>query len=229
MRLSFSPAEFEVLTRCQAMALQRHLAARIREEEVPGGVRAVAGLDASYDERKGRTFAAAILWDIKTQSVVETTTASAPTRRPYVPGLFAWRELPALLAAFGRLRSRADLVLVDGHGRAHPRRCGLACLVGLALEVPTAGCAKSPLVGTFSEPSAERGSRAQLVDRGDVVGAVLRTRTGVRPVYVSVGHLTTLESACARVLAVSRFRIPEPLREAHAAAARLCAAGSHGT
>jgi deoxyribonuclease V len=136
--------------------------------------------------------------------------------------------LPAILAAFDRLDRQPDLVLVDGHGRAHPRRCGLSCLVGLALDLPTAGCAKSVLVGSFSGLATARGARAPLVDRGEVIGMALRTRAAVRPVYVSVGDRVTLTGACACVLAASRFRIPEPLRLAHAAVTHPRAAGLRG-
>ena len=175
----------------------------------------IAGVDAAYDPGGGHVHAAVALWDVEGDRVIETATASAETRFPYVPGFLAWRELPAVLAAFANLGRRPHLVLVDGHGRAHPRRCGLACVAGLALEVPTAGCAKSVLVGGFSGLGAERGACVPLLDRGEVIGMAVRTRAGVRPVYVSVGHRVTLEDACGAVLAASRFRIPEPLRIAH--------------
>jgi deoxyribonuclease V len=192
----------------------------VREEAIRAGVRLVAGADAAY-ESEGATHAAVVIWDLRRGRVIETATASAETRFPYVPGFLAWRELPAVLTTFRRLTHRPDLVVVDGHGRAHPRRCGLACLVGLALDLPTVGCAKSILVGEFSELAAERGARAPLLDRGELIGMALRTRTGVRPVYVSVGHRTMLGGACDSVLATGRFRIPEPLRAAHTAVTRL--------
>jgi deoxyribonuclease V len=215
------PEDFEALTLSEARALQARLAARVREETPRGRVGLIAGLDASYEPGQGRTHAAAVLWEEASGEVVEIATAAGGTHHPYVPGFLAWRELPALLAAFGKLAVRPDLVLVDGHGRAHPRRCGLACLVGLALDLPTAGCAKSVLVGGFSGLASARGARAALEDRGEVIGIALRTRAGVRPVYVSVGHRITLELACRQVLAASRFRIPEPLRAAHTAVTRL--------
>jgi deoxyribonuclease V len=185
-------------------------------------------VDASYDPGGRHAHAAVVLWERESGKVVETATATVATRFPYVPGFLAWRELPAILAAFAGLDRRPDLVLVDGHGRAHPRHCGLACLVGLALDMPAAGCAKSILVGSFSGLAAARGSRAPLMDRGEVIGMALRTRAAVRPVYVSVGHRVTLTGACACVLAASRFRIPEPLRLSHAAVTYLRAAGVRG-
>jgi deoxyribonuclease V len=228
VRVRWLPPNFESLTLPEAGALQERLAGLVREEATPGMVRLVAGADASYDPGGRHAHAAVVLWERESGKVVETATATVATRFPYVPGFLAWRELPAILAAFDRLDRRPDLVLVDGHGRAHPRRCGLSCLVGLALDLPTAGCAKSILVGSFSGLAAARGARAPLADRGEVIGIALRTRAAVRPVYVSVGHRVTLTGACAWVLAASRFRIPEPLRLAHAAVTHLRAAGVRG-
>ena len=220
------PGNFESLTLAEARALQEKLAARVCEEDPPGEPRLVAGVDAAHDARGARTHAAAVVWELAERRVVEVATASLTMRLPYVPGLLAWRELPALLAAWGRLEGHPDLVLVDGHGRAHQRRCGLACMVGLAIDLPTVGCAKTVLAGRFGALGTERGSSASLVDRGEAVGMALRTRTGVRAVYVSVGHRVTLRVACTRVLEASRFRIPEPLRAAHQEATRLHSAAS---
>lgn len=215
MYIASLPIDFEALTLSEARALQKGLAELVREETVPGPIELIAGVDAAYDLGVGRVHAAVALWNVESQQVIETATASAETRFPYVPGFLAWRELPVVLAAFANLGRRPHLVLVDGHGRAHPRRCGLACVVGLALDLPTAGCAKSILLGSFSGLGAERGTCVPLLDRDEVIGMALRTRTGVRPVYVSVGHRITLDGACRSVLAASRFRVPEPLRLAH--------------
>jgi deoxyribonuclease V len=220
------PDDFESLTPAEARVLQKKLAALVREEEPTGQTRLVAGVDAAYDARGARTHAAAVVWELAERRVVEVATASRPTRIPYVPGFLAWCELAAVLAAWGRLERRADLVLVDGHGRAHPRRCGLACMLGLAIDLPTVGCAKTVLAGGFGALGLARGCSASLVDRDEVVGMALRTRTAVRPVHVSVGHRITLHAACTRVLEASRFRIPEPLRAAHQEARRLRAAAS---
>lgn len=225
MDVRWQPPDFATLTLSEARTLQERMAGLVREEAAPPMVTLVVGVDVAYESGGGRGHAAAVVWNLANGRVVETAAASAEMRFPYVPGFLAWRELPAVLTALGRLSARADLVLVDGHGRAHPRRCGLACLVGLALDLPTVGCAKSVLVGGFSGLAAARGARAPLVDGGEVIGAAVRTRAGVRPVYVSVGHRTTLEGAVAVVLEASRFRIPEPLRAAHAAVTRLRVAG----
>jgi len=228
VHIPWLPTEFEKLTLSEARALQERLAGLVREDNVAGAMELIAGADAAYDPDGRHVHAAVALWEVTSSDVVETATASAEARFPYVPGFLAWRELPAVLAAFGRLGRRPDVVLVDGHGRAHPRRCGLACLVGLALDLPTAGCAKSVLVGSFSGLAAERGARMPLVDRGEMIGMALRTRTGVRSVYVSVGNRITLEGACGVVLVASRFRLPEPLRIAHTTVTSLRAAGVRG-
>jgi len=148
--------------------------------------------------------------------VLERAGAERPTTFPYVPGLLSFREAPVLLDAFAKLRRRPELVLVDGQGYAHPRRFGLACHVGLALAVPTVGCAKSRLCGEYEEPPREAGTWSPLRDGSELIGAVVRTRTGVKPLFVSVGHLISLRSAIHAVLACCRrYRLPEPLRAAH--------------
>ncbi len=214
------PEAFESLTPEEAGALQDELAGRVRERDEVFEPRLIAGVDAAHGAHGGMTHGGAAVWSVAERRVVESAVASLPTRAPYRAGYLAWRELRAVLAAVQRLERRPDLVLVDGHGRAHPRRCGLACLLGLALDLPAIGCAKSVLVGGYSGLGEERGSTLPLLDRGEVVGAAVRTRGGVRPVYVSVGHRVTLAAACALVLATSDFRVPEPLRAAHAAARR---------
>lgn len=208
-----------------AEALQRRLAHLVRETPLPGEVALVVGFDAAYDAPPGGVRAAAVVWDVTRRSVVDRAVATLDLARAYRPALLAWRELPALLAAFRGLTVRPNLVLCDGHGRAHPRRCGLACMLGLALDLPTTGCAKDVLVGHFEAPAAERGDTAPLLEGEEIVGAAVRTRAGVRPVLVSVGHRVTLDDACREVLRVCRYRLPEPLRLAHALAAGRIAPG----
>jgi deoxyribonuclease V len=149
--------------------------------------------------------------------VLEVRRAARPAAWPYVPGCLSFREAPAVLEAFRQVRTEPDVVLVDGQGRAHPRRLGLASHVGLCLGVPTIGCAKSRLVGTAAgEPGLRRGGRVPLMDGGERIGTVLRTRSGVKPVFVSVGHRIDLVSAERWVLAAAtRYRLPEPIRAAH--------------
>lgn len=182
-------------------------------------MRLVAGCDAAY--AGGDVAAAVVVLRFPELDLVEEAVARAPVRFPYVPGLLSFREAPALLRAFARLRSRPDAILCDAHGRAHPRRFGLASHLGALLGVPSVGCAKSRLVGRHAAPGPVRGSRSPLRDGGEILGAVLRTRDHVRPVFVSVGHRVTLRDAVWLVLSCCRgFRIPEPLRLADQLARR---------
>ncbi|HYV37421.1 MAG TPA: endonuclease V [Gemmataceae bacterium] len=135
---------------------------------------------------------------------------------PYVPGLLSFREGPVLLEAFAKLRTTPDAVMIDGQGFAHPRRMGIACHIGLFLDVPTLGCAKSLLVGKYKEPGKKRGSLAPLLDKDDIIGSIVRTRDKVKPVFVSIGHKIDQASAVRLVLQCAQgFRIPEPTRQAH--------------
>lgn len=200
----------------EARRIQQRLAARvIRRDALAGPVRTVAGADVALDSARGRAIAGVILYRFPEMIELERRWAARPLRFPYVPGLLSFREAPALLAAFARLRRRADVIFCDAHGYAHPRRLGLASHLGLLLGAATVGCAKSRLVGTHAAPPPERGAWAPLLDRGETIGAALRTRAGVRPIYVSIGHRLSLPRAIELVLAVSDgFRIPRPTREA---------------
>ncbi len=190
--------------------MQRRLAARVRVTPLRGAPRLVAGLDAAFTSE--RCIAAAVLWDLRSRRVVEQRVAVRPLHFPYVPGLLSFREAPALLAALRKLRGEPEVLLCDGHGLAHPRRFGIACHIGVLTGLPTVGCAKSRLVGEHAVPAQRRGARAPLEDRGEVVGAVLRTRPGLRPLFVSVGHRVDLPSALRLVLACAReHRLAEPV------------------
>ena len=185
---------------------------RLRDRVVPVGspaCRTVAGVDVS--EKDGRARAAVVV--MRGLEPVEEAVAETAIPFPYVPGLLSFREIPPLLAAWRKLRTRPDVVIVDGQGYAHPRRFGLACHLGVLLGVPTIGCAKSLLVGRYAEPAPERGSWSPLVDRGETIGVALRTRDGTNVVYVSVGHRISLGAAIRTVLAcATRYRLPEPQR-----------------
>lgn len=205
-----------------ARAIQERLRGRVIDVDRLGPVRFVAGADVSFDRFSPVLFAAVVVFDVATGAFVERAGARVTARFPYVPGYLSFRELPALLAAFAKLRTRPDLVLADGQGRAHPRRFGIACHLGIALDVPTIGVAKRRLVGTHREPGVRRGRRTRLVHEGETIGTVLRTRAGVAPVYVSVGHRVSLATACAWTLRLApRHRLPEPARAAHAEVNRL--------
>ncbi|MDQ7041021.1 MAG: deoxyribonuclease V [Rhodothermus sp.] len=198
------------LSPAEAQALQRKLARQVRFE-VPERMETVAGLDVSVRGKRGR--AAVVVWEVATQQVLESLTVDGEVSFPYIPGLLSFREVPLLLRVLARLHTTPDVLMVDGQGVAHPRRCGLATHLGVLLDHPTVGVAKSRLVGHHAAPDLEKGSWVPLYDREEVIGAVVRTRTGVRPVYVSVGHRMTLETAVALTLRCStRYRLPEPTR-----------------
>lgn len=212
MRLPPLPHRWN-LTPAEAIALQRELAARVRIEPPPGPLRFVAGVDAAFSPDGRQCLAGVVLWDLETGAVCEEHVAAARLRFPYIPGLLSFREAPAILAALRRLRRLPDALLCDGQGLAHPRRFGIACHLGVLLDLPAAGCAKSLLTGTHEPPGRHRGDRAALRDGDQIIGAVLRTRDDVRPVYVSVGHRMTLEGAVELVLRCGRGRrLPEPTR-----------------
>jgi deoxyribonuclease V len=159
--------------------------------------------------------AAAVLVTLPALEVVESALVFGDVDFPYVPGLLAFREIPFLLDALGRLTKQPDVVVCDGYGIAHPRRFGLACHVGVTVDRPAFGVAKTAFTATFGEPARERGSWSPLADGGETVGRALRTRTGVKPVFVSVGHRIGLDEACALTLALCRdYRIPEAIRQA---------------
>ena len=199
-----------------AIALQKALADRVRLESIRGRVRLMAGADVAFSPDGRETIAGVVLWDADRREVCEQVIARRRCRFPYVPGLLSFRELPGVLAAFRRLKGRPDVVLADAQGLAHPRRFGLACHLGLWLGVPTVGCAKSRLCGEHRMPGPKRGDRAPLMLDGRRVGTVLRTRDGVRPLFISPGHLCDQASAVRMVLrAGGGVRLPEPARCAH--------------
>ena len=199
-----------------AVALQLKLAGEVRVELLAGEVAAVAGTDCAFLDGGKRIVAAAVLCDAETMEVLTSRHVIRPCGFPYVPGLLSFREAPAVIAAVRALPRRPDLLICDGQGLAHPRRLGLASHVGLWLDLPTIGVAKSRLCGEHGPVGRERGRRARLRHRGQTVGSVVRTRTGVKPVYVSVGHRVALPQAVSWTLrAARRFRLPEPTRQAH--------------
>jgi len=207
----------------EAVALQRDLAGQVvLREVVPDAVRLAAGVDVSCARFSPKVFAAVVLFDLAAGVVVEKASAQAAESFPYVPGLLSFRELPVVLEAFRRLQRVPDVVLVDGQGVAHPRRFGIASHLGLWLDLPAIGCAKSRLCGEHVEPEVQRGAWAGLYEGGEEIGRVLRTRDRVRPLYVSPGHKVSMEQAVRMVLACGRgYRLPEPTRLAHVESNRL--------
>ncbi|MHB8575539.1 MAG: deoxyribonuclease V [Dehalococcoidia bacterium] len=216
-----SPETWDV-TPVEARAIQL----RLRDHVVAAGgpspddVRLVAGVDISVGGRDAPGLAAVVVLSYPELRPVEQSVVKADVRFPYVPGLLSFREIPVLAPAFEQLKSTPDLVVVDGQGMAHPRRFGLASHLGYLLGVPTIGCAKSRLIGTYAEPRDVVGAFSLLMDRDESIGAAVRTRAGVKPLFISVGHLIGLSEAVAWILRLTRnLRLPEPTRLAHRAAA----------
>lgn len=202
----------------QARSIQKRLAGRVRLEPLPRTLRLVAGVDVTITRAGDEFIAAVVVLSFPDMAPVETVVARAPATFPYIPGLLTFREGPAALACLRRMRHRPDAVIFDGQGLAHPRRLGLASHMGLWLGLPTVGAAKSRLIGRYREPGVEKGNWARLMDDGEQIGAVLRTRANVRPMYVSPGHLCDHAGARRLVMACcTRYRQPEPTRLAHAA------------
>jgi deoxyribonuclease V len=197
----------------EARRLQLELARRVRRIPLATIPRFVAGVDASFTAR--RIFAAACLYAFPSLEPVEDAIVSRPLEFPYVPGYLTFREGPAVAEAIAALGRKPDLILVDGQGIAHPRGLGIAAHLGVVLEIPAIGCAKSRLVGEFREPGSERGRRSPLRFNGRSVGSVVRTRAGVRPLFISPGHLVTIPASVRMVLRTTAgFSLPEPVRRA---------------
>jgi len=204
----------------QARAFQEKWRRCIISEDMTGDVRRVAGVDVAYDPQDKIARAGAVVLSFPELKVLDTATACLKITFPYITGYLSFREAPAALAALQKLSLKPDLLLCDGQGLAHPRRFGLACHLGLAGGLPAIGVAKSRLVGEYQEPPLNKGDHTPLRHRGEIVGAVLRTRAGVKPVFVSCGHKVSLKRALELVLACCpRFRLPEPIRQAHHLAA----------
>jgi deoxyribonuclease V len=207
------------LSPAQAVALQKQMAAEViydRPLDI-GAVRLVAGVDVSVKNDVSQ--AAVVVLTFPDLQVVETSLAQRPTPFPYIPGLLSFREGPVLEEAFQTLQHEPDALIFDGMGRAHPRRIGIASHMGLWLQKPTIGCGKTLFVGAYIEPPQTRGAHVDLVHRGEVIGAILRTRENTKPVFISPGHLIDLASSVDLVMhCTGKYRLPEPIRAAHNAA-----------
>ncbi|MGW1074670.1 endonuclease V [Streptomyces sp. NPDC002537] len=215
-------------TEAEATAVQDELRGRVVLDEpgpAPGSPLIAVGVDVAYDDERDVVAAAAVALDARTLDVVEEATAVGRVAFPYVPGLLAFREIPTVLAALGRLSVTPGLVVCDGYGLAHPRRFGLASHLGVLTDLPTIGVAKNPFAFRFTEPGPRRGDTAPLLDGDEEVGRAVRTRDGVKPVFVSVGHRVSLDHACGFALRLARdFRLPETTRRSDA----LCRAALRG-
>jgi len=206
----------------EARALQIQLAGLVEESDRFGELRRVAGVDLSGVGPSGKATAAAVLLSFPALERREGRRVQGYLEFPYVPGYLSFREAPLMLEALRALEMEPDLILVDGHGRAHPRRLGIACHLGLLADKPTIGCAKSVLVGKYGDLREEAGATAPLVDKGEVIGLAIRTKAGAKPIFVSVGHRISLPTAADLVLrcTLPGQRIPEPTRQAHKLAAQ---------
>ena len=200
----------------EAVELQKSLRERVRLVPLAKKVRTIAGADISFNKFETTVYAGLVVLRLPSLEVVEEVGVVSETKFPYVPGLLSFRETPSVLEAWAKLKAEPDAVMFDGQGIAHPRRVGIASHVGLLIDRPTLGCAKSVLVGKYEEPDRERGSWTELIDKGEVVGAAVRTKKDVQPIYVSPGHLIDLQGAIELTLACNGgYRQPEPTRRAH--------------
>jgi deoxyribonuclease V len=199
----------------EAMAIQRELRSQVL---TTGGntfttPKTIAGVDASYRDKTGEAKAAIVVLAFPELEVVEQVVTTRPISFPYVPGLLSFREAPVVLDAISSLRARPDLLMCDGQGYAHPRRLGLASHLGVYLDMPSIGCAKSRLIGSYDEPGSSKGSVSPLTDHGETIGMVLRSKTGTRPLFISIGHMIDLATAVLLVNQCLRgYRLPEPTR-----------------
>ncbi|HJQ69677.1 MAG TPA: deoxyribonuclease V [Blastocatellia bacterium] len=224
------------LSPTEAIALQQKLRGEVRVEPLARKPRTVAGCDISFNKFSDTVYAGIVVLKLPELEIVDRATAITTVKFPYIPGLLSFRETPALLEAWQKLKTAPDVLMLDGQGIAHPRRFGIACHFGLIAGLPSVGCAKTVLVGKYDEPADEAGSYSLMTHKGEVVGAAVRTKDRVAPVYISVGHLIDLPGAIELALGCvkgyeaanaagtlfdakppskSKYRIPEPTRQAH--------------
>jgi deoxyribonuclease V len=200
----------------EAVELQKRLREQVRITPLATKIKTIAGADISFNKFEPTVYAGIVVLSFPELEVIEESGVISETRFPYVPGLLSFRETPSVLEAWSQLKTEPDALMLDGQGLAHPRRVGIACHVGLLIERPTLGCAKSVLVGKYEEPAPERGAWSEMLDKGEVVGAALRTKRNVQPIFVSPGHLIDIEGAIELTLgADGGYRQPEPTRRAH--------------
>jgi deoxyribonuclease V len=204
------------LTVKEAQDVQRALSRQVIRYDGFSAVQTICGVDASYKVKGNRATSVCVAMSYPGLEVIETVAANTPVTFPYTPGLFSFREIPALIPAVEKLKVKPDLIICDGHGLIHPRRFGLASHLGLLVDIPTIGCAKTKLLGEYGEPPQSRGSFEYVRHDGEIVGAVVRTMHKGTPVFVSIGHRICLESAIKYILGCTRnHRLPEPVRYAH--------------
>jgi len=212
MKIPRPPHNWSVTPR-QAITIQNKLATLVVREKTTGAFRLAAGVDGAFTSDKRFCIGGVVLWNIIKQTVLEQHIAVLPQRFRYIPGLLSFREAPAVIGALRKLTLTPDVLICDGQGIAHQRGFGIACHLGVLTGLPSVGCAKSRLVGRYREPGADRGAISPLIQKNQRVGSVVRTRTHIKPVYVSVGHKLDLEAAERLILCCSvGYRLPEPIR-----------------
>lgn len=200
----------------EAVAIQNRLRGYVVTEDVFDEISLVAGVDIGFEDEGHTTRAAVVTLHFPSLAVCESVVSRRPTSFPYIPGLLSFREIPAALDALGSLARLPDLLLVDGHGRIHPRRFGIAAHLGVLTGMPSIGVGKTPFVGQHETPANERGAWQPIRDRGEVIGAALRTRVNVKPIYISSGHRIGLNSVIDYTMrCTTRYRLPETTRLAH--------------
>ncbi|MBT2970190.1 MAG: endonuclease V [gamma proteobacterium symbiont of Ctena orbiculata] len=204
------------LTPSEAVALQKRLRPRVIDRDCFGTLHRVAGVDVGFEAQGSITRAAVSVLSYPELQPLEASVARLPTTFPYIPGLLSFREVPAILQAIATLRHSPDIFLCDGQGMAHPRRFGIACHLGVYTDTPAVGVAKTRLTGSHGEVPQQKGGWVPLIDKGETIGAVVRTRNKVKPLYISVGHKISLQASISLVLAcTTRYRLPETTRAAH--------------
>ncbi|NJP07833.1 MAG: deoxyribonuclease V [Chloroflexaceae bacterium] len=200
----------------EAIAIQEQLRSQVCTVNELDTVQTVAGVDVGFEQENTIARAAVVVLRYPELEPIDHALARQPVTFPYIPGLLSFRESPVVLDALAQLQHPPDVLICDGQGLAHPRRCGIACHLGLLTNIPAIGCAKSRLIGQHDPPPVERGDWVALTDQGETIGAVLCTRQGTRPLYVSPGHRISLERSIALVLGcTTRYRLPETTRMAH--------------
>jgi deoxyribonuclease V len=200
----------------EAIALQNSLRGQVIERTSFDSVQRIAGVDVGFEAQGRITRAAVVVLSYPELRILEASVAKLPTSFPYIPGLLSFREVPAILQAVSKLQQPPELFLCDGQGMAHPRRFGLACHLGLYTDIPSVGVAKTRLIGNYGALAQEKGSWVPLIDKDETIGAVVRTRSGVKPLYISVGHKISLQRSIELVLGcTTRYKLPETTRTAH--------------
>ncbi|MDX2040791.1 MAG: deoxyribonuclease V [Acidobacteriota bacterium] len=204
------------LTPKEAIEAQKEWRSLVRIEPPNRPINTIAGADISFNRFSDVIYSGIVVLSLPDLQIVETSSVRSTARFPYVPGLLSFRETPSFLECWEKLTIKPDALMLDGQGQAHPRRFGIACHIGLILDLPTLGCAKSILVGRYDELDLDAGSSSPLIDKQEIVGVALRTKKKVAPVYISAGHLMDLNSAVDLAMrSVTKYRQPEPTRQAH--------------